>query len=339
MRRRPNLLGQRFGRLVVVGPIDGPGKWVCLCDCGQRTRVSTASLRSGGTISCGCRRNEPRNDLAGKTFGRLTVVELAARRNGRPRWVCRCECGAACEVVTHSLTSGLTRSCGCLRLDSPKRCTGSDGQPKYVGERYGKLTVLSTERRRKSGESRFFAVCVCDCGNTHGAWVNSLRTGHSTSCGCAQHVPKHGGSRTAEYRILMKVVQRCTNPSDPGFDSYGGRGITVCDRWRESFESFLADMGTRPTPRHSIDRIDNDRGYEPGNCRWALPLTQSRNRRARSDSKSGFRGIGDRSGRWVAYIVTNGKRTELGSHGSLESALAARLAAEERYWCGVHPSE
>jgi len=90
----------------------------------------------------------------------------------------------------------------------------------------------------------------------------------------------HGMSKThPEYRIWASMKSRCANPNDPGYFRYGGRGIKVCDRWKESFTAFYEDMGQRPSPRHSLDRIDTDGGYEPDNCRWVLPKTQSNNRR------------------------------------------------------------
>ena len=118
--------------------------------------------------------------------------------------------------------------------------------------------------------------CACECGVEKDVKHSHLAAGNSRSCGCAEVT--HGMTRTKEYRIWDAMVRRCHNPNHHAFASYGGRGITVCDKWR-TFEGFFEDMGFKPAGM-SLDRIDNDKGYSKENCRWATATDQARNRRA-----------------------------------------------------------
>lgn len=159
------------------------------------------------------------------------------------------------------------------------------------GKRFGRLTVRKIQRIPFAREVSW--LCECDCGRTKVILGGSLRSGYTTSCGCLhkeiasrKHLI-HGHARkklnSPIYGSWCGMISRCTNPRNKQWDNYGGRGITVCRRWYK-FKNFLADMGEAP-PGLSLDRINNDGNYEPGNCRWATAKQQANNRRLRKDAK------------------------------------------------------
>jgi hypothetical protein len=152
----------------------------------------------------------------------------------------------------------------------------------YIDRRFTRLVIA--EYIAGSQGKRARARCKCDCGNEVVVIINNLTRGLTKSCGCLNDETrvavntKHGLTESSEHHIWSAMLQRCTNPKHTYYHNYGGRGIRVCERWLE-FENFLADMGRRPSPRHTLDRKDNDGDYCPDNCKWSTREEQCRNRR------------------------------------------------------------
>lgn len=215
-------------------------------------------------------------DLTGQRFGRLIVERLDGRLNRSAAWSCRCDCGATLRVRSQALLTSNTRSCGCLRRSQLEASRNN-----LAGRRFGRLTVIE-----QTGSSPPRWSCRCDCGVTIATRAGYLRSGDTSSCGClrrettghaARGRARHGMTDTRAYQVWHGMINRCRRENDPRCAAYGGRGITVCERW-QMFENFLADMGEPPLGL-SIDRIDVNGHYEPSNCRWATPAQQARNKR------------------------------------------------------------
>jgi hypothetical protein len=146
------------------------------------------------------------------------------------------------------------------------------------GLRFGKLHVVKMLEHNKY--HKVVWECKCDCGNIKEVVTSQLTSLKTKSCGCLRGAkPTHGMKKAPEYRIWQAMKTRCLNPNAINYKHYGGRGITICDRWLHSFNNFYADMGPRPSPKHSVDRKKNDKGYLPENCHWATQKEQCRNKR------------------------------------------------------------
>lgn len=207
-----------------------------------------------------------------------------------------------------------------------------------TSHRYGRLTVVGEAGKNPHGNYRW--ECICDCGKTHIVPSGHLRSGHTKSCGCfniEQAIKQstiHGKRWTPEYNTWAHMIQRCYNRNNKRYQDYGGRGITICKKWRENFLNFYHDMGQKPSTKFSIERKNNDGNYEPGNCLWATPMVQKRNQRVYKINTSGTSGViwCKSSSKWKATISVNYKKIHLGYFTNLQDAVNARKEAEHEYW-------
>lgn len=159
-----------------------------------------------------------------------------------------------------------------------------------TGNKYGRLTILSFSNfKAESNGRRPYWNCQCECGETVQRSSHSMKSGRTSSCGCLRREmtvkrnTTHGQAvrkqQTDEYNTWCEIIKRTTNPKCSQYPDYGGRGIAMCPEWRNSFESFLAEVGKKPSKLHSINRINNEKSYEPGNCCWSTRAEQNRNKR------------------------------------------------------------
>ena len=220
-------------------------------------------------------------DIIGSKFNSFTVISFEYSKKNKYQfdyfYKCKCECGKETIVSRHSLINGITKNCGCKHnLES------------LLGKKIGKLLVISYDDNMIRGKGRK-CICKCDCGNTYITWDRLIRYGNRQSCGCLEAVRtqgtyRHGFSRKKSkerlYKTWANMKSRCNNPNTKSYSDYGGRGIKICDEWNNDFISFKNwALSNGYTDKLTIDRIDNNKGYYPENCRWVGKDIQGINKR------------------------------------------------------------
>ena len=230
MEDKYDINGQRFGRLIAIRPVYGKksqAMWECLCDCGETRTVSYHNLSYGLTKSCGCARGESRaRDLGGQRFGRLIAIcPTGTTKNGSRLWLCTCDCGNEKQVSVNALTSGNTKSCGCLSLEQRR-----SGRRDLTGQRFGKLTALEPTNKRKAKSVVWH--CRCDCGKESFHTANSLVEGRAKSCGCSRQ--ENEALRHSLDYVDDTCIQFIKNTDKVGVrNSSGCRGVNAFrDKWQ-----------------------------------------------------------------------------------------------------------
>lgn len=223
-------------------------------------------------------------EITGQIFGRWTVLSKAESKDGSPMWVCRCLCGVIRSVAGCNLRSGHSQSCGCERIEKVIASASSRSAKRpmdFTGQTFGYWCAIELAKPR--GKLKYW-LCQCRCGTQKEISGNSLRAGTSKSCGClrdnllSSRQYQHGLTDHPIWSAWQHMKDRCQNPRNSKWEYYGGRGITVCERWQD-FLAFAADMHPTWKSGLTLDRINTNGNYEPTNCQWATRSEQMQNTR------------------------------------------------------------
>ena len=234
-------------------------------------------------------------DITDNRFGRLLVKSPTKDESGRKVWECLCDCGRTCYRTYSALNKGQAKSCGCLQKEAAKR-NGQAQIKNITGTKIGDVKVLAVAPYRSGAAKRIAYICRCeqqDCGYLFVREGAAVRANKVVGCGRHHKIYKGADRKHPLYGLWGQMIRRCHGEISNDH-RYVNKGIKVCERWRNAetgFPNFVKDMGVRPSKKHSIDRIDNNEGYFPDNCRWADNKTQTRNTTRDSGKYSKYRGV------------------------------------------------
>lgn len=221
--------------------------------------------------------------LVGQKFNHLTIIEdlgqIEIRGRKRRYVLVQCDCDRKTIKKIRRSALSYTLSCGCRHHAQATKIK------QFIGKKIHHFTILEDLGTRERYRHYVKVQCDCDAKTIKEIVFEKLFRG-TISCGCSSSdsirklLTTHGKTKTKEFNCWQLMRKRCKNINDPRYSYYGGSGITVCPAWDQSFEQFLSDMGEAPSPIHSIERLDNTKGYFPDNCKWGTPVEQANNKRS-----------------------------------------------------------
>ena len=319
-----DLTNQRFERLLVIqclGKIRNTKHiyWQCKCDCGNVTEVTSHSLRSGTSKSCGCIKRE-RNALhAGQKFGRLTIVKSLGSKTKKPRiyWLCQCECGNTTEANTTDLKGGKVKSCGCLKKDYTASVTHN-----LTGQKFNMWTVLHRINTEKKDASYWF--CVCDCGTQRTVKGYVLTSGKSKSCGCIKTINEDLTGRKVGRLTVLEFLKDIKKDRKYAWKCLCDCGNEFVATSSELVNNNIQSCGCIGKEKARI-AVEKARAVAFGGGTNIADITK---RGLRVDNKTGVRGVVKRGSRFRALIGFKKKKYNLGTFDTLEEAIEARKKAE-----------
>lgn len=264
------------------------------------------------------------NDKIGKVFGNLILksIDDYTQKNKRRECMVEClVCGEYKKLKLHKVLEGNYKSCGCNKNSRPhmKYMDYSNIEGSIING-YKILRHIPTDKKLE-----------VECIKCHEISFKDRYKVVRGLCGACECQLFHNYSKTPLYNRWKGIKNRCLNPNALSYKHYGGRGIKICERWKNSFEYFLEDMGYPPTPHHQLDRIDNDGDYEPDNCRWVKPTQNVNNQREKTNNKTGYPNVSYKRGKYESGFQFNKKYYHVGTFNTAEEAYQACVKAKSDF--------